>query len=182
MLRGPRPTNSRRSPCWEATGPSAPPRCVEYAYQLRKVIRERIPSVTLGGWANPLGDAEAQVSFLLQQDFTAEFYLTQIVSHHSLREVERFVKEARRRGVSYPGVFGVFYYHSANPDTLSRLGHFFPVPAEGVRQDFAAGLLPEEIAAKTIRALRDLGVDTAYVSNLGFRRPDERYQKLLAAI
>ena len=159
-----------------------PPRCVEYAYQLRKIIRERIPSVTLGGWANPLKDPLAQVDFLLAKDFTAEFYLTQIVSHHNIREIERFLKAARRRGVTYPGVFGIFYYHSANPGTLAQLGRFFPVPAEGVTRDFVGGLAPEEIAAKTIRGLGDLGIDKVYVSNLGFRRPDERYGKLLEAL
>src|SRR6185503_1986556 len=72
-----------------------PPRSVEYAWQLRKIIRERIPSVTLGGWANPLGDPTTQVDFLLRSEFNASFYLTQIVSHHSLPQVERFVNEAR---------------------------------------------------------------------------------------
>ena len=159
-----------------------PPRCVEYAWQLRKVIRERVPGATLGGWANPLHDHSAQVDYLLQQDFTAEFYLTQIVSHHNIREVERFLAEARRRGVSYPAVFGVFHYHSANRATLERLGRFFPVPIEGVTKDFASGLKPEEMTARTIRALRDVGVDKVYVSNLGFKRPDERYRKVVEAL
>jgi hypothetical protein len=159
-----------------------PPRSVEYAWQLRKIIRERIPSVTLGGWANPLGDSTTQVDFLLRSEFNASFYLTQIVSHHSLPQVERFVTEARRRGVAYPGVFGVFHYYSANPDTLGRLGRFFPVPAEGVSRDFAAGLKPEEATAKTIRALRGIGVDKVYVSNLGFRKPEERYRKVVEAL
>src|ERR1051326_6885489 len=89
-----------------------PPRCVEYAWQLRKIIRQRMPAVTLDGWANPLNDPVAQVDFLLRPEFNASFYLTQIVSHHSIREVERFVLETRRRGVAFPGVFGVFHYHS----------------------------------------------------------------------
>ena len=156
-----------------------PPRCVEYAWQLRKIIRQRMPSVTLGGWANPLNDPAAQVDFLLQPEFNASFYLTQIVSHHGIRQVERFVEEARRRGATAPGVFGVFHYYSANPGTLTRLNQFFPVPAEGIVRDFAAGLSPEEITAKTIRALRDIGVDKVYVSNLGFRQPEQRYKRLM---
>ena len=159
-----------------------PPRCVEYAWQLRKILRERIPSVTLGGWANPLRDPSGQVDFLLQPEFNASFYLTQIVSHHSIREVERFVNEARRRGVPYPGVFGVFHYHSANSTTLERLGRFFPVPAEGVKRDFAAGLSPEEITAQTIRALREIGVNSVYLSNLGFKRPEDRYRHVIDAL
>ncbi len=159
-----------------------PPRCVEYAWQLRKVIRERVPGATLGGWANPLRDHTAQVDFLLQPDFTAEFFLTQIVSHHSIRDVERFLEEARRRGVEVPAVFGVFHYHSASPATLERLGRFFPVPAEGVARDFAAGLKPEEITARTIRALREVGVEKVYVSNLGVRRPEARYRRIIEAL
>jgi hypothetical protein len=159
-----------------------PPRCVEYAWQLRRIIRERIPSVTLGGWANPLKDTTAQVDFLLQPEFNASFYLTQIVSHHSIREVERFVREARRRNVPFPGVFGVFHYHSANPGTLQRLHRFFPVPAEGIARDFANGLSPEAITAKTILALRDIGVNKVYVSNLGVRKPEERYRRILEAL
>jgi hypothetical protein len=159
-----------------------PPRCVEYAWQLRKIIRDKVPGATLGGWANPLRDPVTQVGYLLDPEFTAEFYLTQIVSHHSIRDVERFLVEARRRGVSFPGVFGIFYYHSATPATLERLGRFFPVPAEGITADFASGLKPEQVAARTVRALRDIGVDKVYVSNLGFRRPDQRYARLLEAL
>jgi hypothetical protein len=156
-----------------------PARSVEYAWQLRKMIRERIPSVTLGGWANPLKDPAMQVSFLLQPEFNASFYLSQIVSHHSIREVERFLKEARRRGLTVPGVFGVFHYYNANLATLERLNRFFPVPVEGVTRDFAAGLAPEEVTAKTIRALREVGVDKVYVSNLGFRKPEQRYKQVM---
>src|SRR5206468_11700860 len=133
-----------------------PPRCVEHAWQLRKIIREKVPGATLGAWANPLHDQASQVDYLLQKDFTAEFFLTQIVSHHNIREVERFLGEARRRGVTFPAEFGVFHYLSANRTTLERLGRFFPVPIEGVAKDFAAGLGPEEITAKTIKALRDV--------------------------
>jgi hypothetical protein len=159
-----------------------PPRCVEYAWQLRKILRERIPSVTLGGWANPIKDAEAQVDFLLQQEFNASFYLTQIVSHHWIREVERFVNLAARRGVSCPGVFGVFHYYSANPGTLEKLSRFFPVPAEGVARDVAAGMTPEEMTAKTILALREVGVDKVYLSNLGFKRPEEKYRRIMQGL
>ena len=159
-----------------------PPRCVEFAYHLRQKIRQRVPGLRLGGWANPQRDAAEQVSFLLARDFTAEFYLTQVVSHHSVRAVETFVNEARRRGVTAPAVFGVFMYRSANPATLERLRPFFPVPVREITRDFEEGLSPEEICAKSIRALRDAGADKVYVSNLGFRRPEERYRKLMEAL
>jgi hypothetical protein len=156
-----------------------PSRCVEFAYRLRQLIRERVPGLALGGWANPHRDAAEQVTFLLRPEYTAEFYLTQVVSHHSIRAVEAFVREARRREVPMPGVFGVFVYRSAKPATLEKLRRFFPVPAAALTQEFATGATPEEICARTIRALRDVGVERVYVSNLGVRRPEERYRKLM---
>ena len=158
---------------------AGPPRCFPHAFELRRWLRERVPAMDLGGWVNPVRDPVQQVDFLTSPDFVAEFYLTQIVSHHSIGQVERFLVEARRRGVTYPGVFGVFLYRSANPRTLEQLNGYFPVPAEGVTRDFEAGLSPEEICAKTVRALRDVGVDKVYVSNLGFDRPEARYRKIL---
>ena len=159
-----------------------PARCFPHAYQLRGWLRRRVPSLGLGGWVNPLRDPAEQVDFLLNPEFEAEFFLTQIVSHHSLDRVERFLSEARRRQVPCPGVFGVFMYRSANPRTLQQLGGYFPVPAEGVTRDFEEGLSPEEICARTIKALREVGVDKVYVSNLGFERPDARYRRILGLL
>ena len=159
-----------------------PPRCIEYAYMLRGMIRERIPGLTLGGWANPHRDAEEQVEFLLRDQFSGEFYLTQIVSHHSLPAVELFLESVRRHGVTYPGVFGIFFYRSANPKTFRYLERFFPVPTDEIAREFAAGQSPEEICARSIRALRKIGIDKVYVSNLGFRHPERRYRKLLEVV
>ncbi|HEX2217240.1 MAG TPA: hypothetical protein VHG35_00440 [Gemmatimonadales bacterium] len=155
------------------------PRCFPHAYQLRQWLRRRVPSLDLGGWVNPLKEPVQQVDFLLHPEFEAEFYLTQIVSHHSVEQVEHFLAEARRRGVSCPGVFGVFLYRSANPSTLRQLSEFLPVPVEGITREFEAGLSAEEICARSIRALRDVGVDKVYVSNLGFQRPEARYRRVL---
>ncbi len=77
-----------------------PVRCVEHAWQLREEIRRRVPDLALGGWANPHADPIAQVDHLLQDRVHAEFYLTQIVSHHSRDGVERFLAEGRRRGLT----------------------------------------------------------------------------------
>ena len=160
-----------------------PPRCVEFAYMLRQKLRTRHPDLTLGGWANPHREAAEQAGYLESQSFTGEFFLTQIVSHHHLQEVERFVEELRTaRLPASGGVFGVFLYRSANPRTLARLRQFFRVPVEGVKQDFASGLSPEEICAKTVLALRDVGVDKVYLSNLGFLRPEARFRKVLQAV
>lgn len=155
-----------------------PPRCVDHAYVLRKMIRERVPGLTLGGWANPHADPSRQVDYLLDDEFTAEFYLTQIVSHHQMDRVEAFLEEARRREVPHPAVFGVFYYRSANPDTLSRLDRFFPVPAEELTREFERGDGPAEICARTVRALRDAGVRHVYLSNLEMRTAPEQRRRV----
>ena len=158
---------------------AGPPRCVPHARELRRLIRGRVPTLDLGGWANPHRPAGEQVDFLLDDCFEAEFYLTQVVSHHSIRAVEQFLTESRRRGVPYPGVFGVFLYRSANPGTLARLGEFFPVPAAELTREFEAGLTAEEICAQTVRALREVGADKVYLSNLGFQGVETRYRRVL---
>ena len=142
-------------------------RCVDHAWELRRAIRSREPRLTLGGWANPYGDATEQVEYLADERFTAEFYLTQIVSHLNVAPVERFVNRARTRGLDrVPGVFGVFYYRSANPGTLDTLGRFFPVPAPALAAEFASGATAVDVCARTLRAMMDIGVRHFYVSNL----------------
>jgi hypothetical protein len=147
-----------------------PVRCVEHAWQLREEIRRRVPDLALGGWANPHADPIAQVGHLLQERAHAEFYLTQIVSHHSRGRVERFLEEGHRRGLSLPGLFGVFYYRSANARTLAALRQFLPVPVEELTREFAEGATPEDICARSIRALTDAGVRHFYISNLPLGR------------
>lgn len=154
------------------------PRCVEHAWQLRQILRQREESLALGGWANPHSDAERQVEFLLEETFTAEFYLTQVVSHHDLPAVNAFMETSLRRGLTLPGVFGVFYYRSANPKTLQALKGFLPVPAEALTREFGAGATAEDICARTLRGLMDAGARHFYVSNL----PVTRAQSVLASI
>src|SRR5436189_2881462 len=104
-----------------------PPRAVEHAWQLREMLRARDHVIALGGWANPHADAEGQVDFLVSPTLNAEFFLTQVVSHHDVEVVSRLIDAGRRRGLTLPGVFGVFYYRSANPKTLATLKEFIPV-------------------------------------------------------
>ncbi|MFN8058480.1 MAG: hypothetical protein U0Q12_04895 [Vicinamibacterales bacterium] len=158
------------------------PRCVEHAWQLRQLVRERQPSLALGGWANPTADPERQAAYLTDAHFSAEFFLTQIVSHHSAGPVERFLREAERQGVRMPGMFGVFYYRSANAKTLATLADFIPVPADALTQEFASGASAEEICARTIRALADLGVRHFYVSNLPVSRAQATLRDILALV
>jgi 5,10-methylenetetrahydrofolate reductase len=154
------------------------PRCVDHAWELRQMLRERDQTMTLGGWANPHADPERQLDFLTAPDFFGEFYLTQIVSHHHVEQVSRFVRAAERRGLALPGMFGVFFYRSANPRTLQSLQGFLPVPVDGLTREFAAGATAEDICARTIRTLMDAGVRHFYVSNL----PVNRAQHVLASI
>jgi hypothetical protein len=142
------------------------PRCVPHAWQLRHAIRARRPELQLGGWANPHRDPAGQVGHLLEAHATAEFFLTQIVSHHNAANVEAFVSEGHRQGLQLPGVFGIFYYRSPNRTTLERLKAFLPVPVEGLAADFAAGLSPEDVCARSISTLLRAGAQHFYVSNL----------------
>jgi 5,10-methylenetetrahydrofolate reductase len=154
------------------------PRSVEHAWQLRQMLRDRDHTLALGGWANPHAEPERQVDFLGDPHFHAEFYLTQIVSHHHADQVSRFLGEADRRGLTLPGLFGVFFYRSANARTLETLESFLPVPIGGLTREFAAGATAEEICARTIRTLVDLGARHFYISNL----PNARAQHVLASI
>jgi len=159
-----------------------PPRCVEHAWQLRQMIRAREDQIALGGWANPHSDAATQVQHLLADRVTAEFYLTQIVSHHSRASVERFLAEAQRRNLGLPGVFGVFYYRSANPKTLNTLKQFLPVPVDELQQEFADGGTPDSVCARSIRELAASGVRHFYVSNLPVNRAAATLQRILALV
>jgi 5,10-methylenetetrahydrofolate reductase len=154
------------------------PRCVEHAWTLRQHIRVREPRLMLGGWANPHADPVQQVNFLADERFCAEFFLTQVVSHVDLEPLQRFLEEMHRRSVTIPGMFNVFYYRSASPKTLTTLSAFMPVPVAGLTTEFAAGASPEEICARTIRAIRALGVRHICICNL----PMENASATLAAI
>jgi 5,10-methylenetetrahydrofolate reductase len=156
-----------------------PSRCVEHAWQLREEIRQRVPDLALGGWANPHADAAAQVGHLLEEHAHAEFYLTQIVSHHSRGKVEHFLEEGQRRGLSLPGLFGVFYYRSANPKTLAALKGFLPVPIDELTREFADGATPEDICARSIRTLTGAGVRHFYISNLPLARAAQTLHRIL---
>ncbi len=147
-----------------------PPRCVEHAWQLREAIKRDQPALKLGGWANPHGEARAQVGYLLDGHAHADFYLTQIVSHHDRAKVAAFLGEAARRKLVLGGVFGVFYYRSANPRTLNMLKEFMPVPVDALSAEFASGADAVDICARTIRALVDEGARAIYISNLPLRR------------
>jgi hypothetical protein len=110
---------------------------------------------------------------------TAQFYLTQIVSHYSRQAVERFLAEGARRGLTLPGMFGVFYYRSANPKTLETLRDFLPVPIDDLRAEFTSGATPDAVCARSIRELTAAGARHFYVSNLPINRAAVTLQRIL---
>lgn len=161
------------------------PRCVEHAYELRRLIKQSVPGITLGGWASPHG-GRRQVEFMLHPEYSADFYLAQIVSHYQTTAIDEFVCETQRLGVKIPGIFGVFYYRTASPKTFDMLSKFLPVPVEDLKRDFAAQVHPEEICARSVHALLQRGVRNIYVSNLPmptaaqtFGRIESRVEEML---
>lgn len=146
------------------------PRCVEHAWQLREAIHAHVPDLALGGWANPHANPETQAGFLADEHFNAQFFLTQVASHHDRAKIDAFLNAAAKHNVTMPGVFGVFYYRSAKPATLKTLSQFLPVPVDGLLAEFAEGLTPVDICARSIRVLLSLGVKHFYVSNLPLTR------------
>jgi 5,10-methylenetetrahydrofolate reductase len=157
-----------------------PPRCVGHAWQLRQLIRRHVPDLTLGGWANPHADADRQAGFLGDGTFSGEYFLTQIVSHHDQPALDRFQSALERSRITLPGIFGLFYYRSANPKTLALLRQFLPVPVEGLTREFAAGTSADEIAARTLKALNAAGVRHVYVSNLPVGRARQTLDRIVA--
>jgi 5,10-methylenetetrahydrofolate reductase len=161
------------------------PRCVEHAYELRRLIRQSVPGLALGGWASPHG-GRRQVEYMLHPEYSADFYLAQIVSHYQPRAIDEFVDETERLGVKIPGIFGVFYYRTANPKTFAMLSKFIPIPVEELTRDFNANIHPEEICASSVHALLRRGVKNVYVSNLpmptaveAFNRIESRVNEML---
>jgi len=153
------------------------PRCVEHAYELRRLIRQRIPGLTLGGWTSPHG-GRRQVEYMLEPGYSADFYLAQISSHYQTTAIDEFLNEAARRAVKIPGIFGVFYYRSTNPKTLGMLSKFLPVPVEGLKRDFDAGVAPREICAQSVHALLQRGVKNVYISNLPMATATEKFSRI----
>jgi hypothetical protein len=81
-------------------------------------------------------------------------------------------------GVKIPGIFGVFYYRTANPNTFAMLSKFLPVPAAELTRDFAAKVHPEEICARSVHALLQRGVKNIYVSNLPMATGAETFSRI----
>jgi len=157
------------------------PRCVEHAYELRRLIRQAVPGIALGGWASPHGGRK-QVEFMLHPEYSADFYMAQIVSHYQSRAIDEFLNEAERLGVKIPGIFGAFYYRSPNAKTLALLSKFFPVPIAELKRDFKANQSPDEICALSVHALLQRGLKNVYISNLPMPAAAVRLSRIEARV
>jgi len=158
------------------------PRCVPHGYVLRQHLQKRFQELHLGAWANPHRDIERQAEFVADAGYTASFFLTQLVTHHDLDKVKAFQSAIKQRGVMIPALWGVFFYRSANRKTLERLSRFFPIPVEDILADFAEGLSPVELCAKTILALREVGASKVYISNLHPERAASQLKAIKKAL
>lgn len=159
-----------------------PPRCVPRSRDLRRIVREHAPELPLGTWVNPYRDPVEQVDLLMDPEHHADYYLTQVVSHHDLAPLEGFLAEAERRGLETPGLAGVFFFRSANPKTLERLSNFIPVPVEALTREFEGGASAEDVCARTVKALEGIGADKVYIANLERGRAAERLRAIEALL
>ena len=155
-----------------------PPRCVPRSRDLRRIIKKRLPELRLGAWANPYRDATEQVDLLLDPEHQADYYVTQVISHHRLGPLDRFLEESVRRGLKLPGLVGAFFYRSGSPKTLDHLQAFIPVPREELIAEFARGASAEAVCARTLSALANRGVEKTYISNLNPRRARQRLEAI----
>jgi hypothetical protein len=143
------------------------PRCVAHAAELRRELRRRLPGLALGGWANPHRDPDWQVELLARDADHTDFHLTQVVSHHDLARLERFLAARERAALKTPLLVGVFFYRSGRAGTLAALEQLLPVPAAALQREFLVeGLSAVEVCRRTLDALGSLGLDRIYLCNL----------------
>ena len=142
-------------------------RCVEHAWQLRAAIRAREPRLTLGGWANPYGDAAQQVDYMTDDCFNAE-YLPHADRQPPGRRARRALhqRDPAARHRARPACSASSTTEAPTAKTLAALSQFLPVPVEGLSREFAAGATPIDICARTLRAMMDVGARHFYISNL----------------
>ena len=158
------------------------PRCVPHAYLLRQQIRNRIPGLVLGGWVNLHRDPAIQADYLADAGASADYVLTQVVSHNDTRKIDAWLEETARRGLKLPTAYGVFYYRNGRRETLENLARHFTVPVEKIEQEFEEGAAPAEVCARSILALRRAGIDNVYICNLGSRNAAHRLSLVTEAL
>ena len=159
------------------------PAAFPHAYQLRRWIRERMPSLDLGGWVNPLRDPAQQVDFLLDPGFEAEFYLTQIVSHHHLEQVEALPRRGPPARRALSGRVRRLHLSERQPEDAGAAGQVLPGAGGGDHSRLRGrAIAGGDLRPHACAALREIGVEKVYVSNLGFERPDTRLPQACSSL
>jgi hypothetical protein len=100
------------------------------------------------------------------------------VSHHDIEHgcaVHPGCQPTRRKAA---GTLRGVLLQEREPADAGGIGRVYSGPAEGLAREFAAGATAEEICARTIRALLDVGARHFYISNL----PIGRAQQVLANV
>jgi hypothetical protein len=62
------------------------------------------------------------------------------------------------------------------------LSNFLPIPVEELTRDFAGGIHPEEICARSVHALLQRGVQNVYVSNLPMPTATQTFSHIEARV
>jgi len=157
-------------------------RCLPHAYLLRQEIRKRTSGLALGGWVNLHREPAVQANYLTDNDASADYLLTQVVSHHDRQKVDAWLEETARHDLDVPTAYGVFYYRNGRRETLESLARYFTVPVEEIWREFEEGLTPAEVCARSILSLRRAGIENVYICNLGSRNAARRLSLVTEAI
>ncbi len=168
----------RRWSCSAATRASARRASSSTRGSCAQTLHERGHGLALGGWANPHAILNVRSIISRRQNFNAEFFLTQVVSHHDANRCRRFVDTTERRGVTLPACSASSSIAAPTPGTLEALRAFCRCRSKGSTREFAAGATAEDVCAQTIRTLINAGARHFYISNL----PIARAQRVLASI
>ncbi len=148
------------------------PRSVEHAWQLRQLLHARDHTITLGGWANPHARCRHGRSTILRRRA-----FTQSSTSHRLSAITTSAQRgtvSRRRTAARNDTAGcirrVLLPEREPSHRWPRCRAFCPCRVEGLTREFAAGASAEEVCARTLRTLLDVGARHFYISNLPIRR------------
>ena len=132
---------SGRWSCSAATRSVGPPRCVD----ARVAAARGDPRARAGALARRLGESARR------SGDAGGLSRRRALHRRVLPDAGRLASRRRGRSSAFceeldaaaastlPGIFGVFYYRSANPKTLETLKQFLPVPVEGLTRGVRGG-------------------------------------------
>ena len=155
-----------------------PPRCVEHAWQLRNEIRSAPRR-----WHSAAGRIRTPIP--RRRSASAR----RACERRVLPDADRLASRARRWRSSWTrksgaardrrGCFGCSTTVSANPRTLDVLKQLPSCSRRRAEGEFGAGATPEEVCARSMRALADAGARHFYISNLPLARAAATLRKIV---